>query len=336
MSKILATPAARVYAKEKNIDLANVVGSGKYGAIVLKDLENVLPVMREKGVKITPVAKNVMNYYDVDVKDVAYSNNKITKNDVMSAVGLEKEEKTALENATVVNALILEDKVIPYKGMRKAIGDNMMTSMLNAPQVSHFADIDTTEFMNIFEKTKAVFKEKYNKKLTVTDLLMKAVCITLQRCPKVNANFDGKEIHRRSTVNIGLAVAQEDGLVVPVFNGVENKNIFDICDERSEIVPQARKNKLSGKYYRGATFTISNTGKSVNNFFTPIINPGEVAILGVGRTTQMPAVVDGEIVVRTFTGFSLTIDHRVLDGMDAVGFLNTLNEVLNNPIGIII
>ena len=79
MSKILATPAARVYAKEKNIDLANVVGSGKYGAIVLKDLENVLPVMREKGVKITPVAKNVMNYYDVDIKDVAYSNNKITK-----------------------------------------------------------------------------------------------------------------------------------------------------------------------------------------------------------------------------------------------------------------
>ena len=125
-------------------------------------------------------------------------------------------------------------------------------------------------------------------------------------------------------------------MVVPVFNGVENKSIFDICDERAEIVPQARDNKLSGKYYKGATFTISNTGRSVNNFFTPIINPGEVAILGVGRTAEMPAVVNGEIVIRTFTGFSITIDHRVLDGMDAVNFLNTLNEVISNPINILL
>lgn len=334
MSKILATPAARMYAKENNIDLSKVVGSGKYNAIVLKDLENILPVIGEKGVKITPVAKNVMEYYGVDINDVSHIGNRIKKDDVMNAVGAEKEEKVAFEK--INKASKLEDVVIPYKAMRKAIGDNMMSSMLTAPQVSHFADIDTTDFMNIFEKTKAVFKEKYDKKLTVTDFLIKAVCITLERCPKVNANFDGNEIHRRDTVNIGLAVAQEDGLVVPVFNGVENKSIFDICDERSKTVPLARQNKLSGKSYRGATFTISNTGNSVNNFFTPIINPGEVAILGVGRTAQMPAVVNGEIVIRTFTGFSITIDHRVLDGMDAVNFLNTLNEVISNPIQIIV
>ncbi|WP_290770706.1 dihydrolipoamide acetyltransferase family protein [Anaerofustis sp.] len=332
MSKILATPAARKAAKEKNIDLRVVKGSGKYGAVLLRDLENVSPVEEKKGLKITPVAKNAMNYYNVDIDKVQNDGVKVRKDDVLRAVkwGDDKEQKAPKYTT------LLEDKVIPYKGMRKAIGDNMTASIVNAPQVSHFADIDTTDFMNVFENTKKVFKEKYGKKLTVTDLLIKAVCLTLEKCPKVNTNFDGKEIHRRDTVNIGLAVAQEDGLVVPVFNGIENKSIFEICDERSEIVPQARENKLSGKYYRGATFTISNTGRSVNNFFTPIVNPGEVAILGVGRTAQMPAVVDGEIVVRTFTGFSVTIDHRVLDGMDAVNFLNTLNEVLSNPISILL
>ena len=328
MSKILATPAARVAAKEKNIDLSTVKGSGKLGAIVLKDLDNVaVLVEKDRGVRVTPVAKNAMNYYGVSLNDVVHDGNKIKKQDVVNSINKKQE---------VPVQTLLEEEVIPYKGMRKAIGDNMMTSIQGSPQVSHFADIDTTEFMDIFEKTKVIFKEKYNKKITVTDFLIKAVSLTLQKCPKVNANFDGKEIHRRGTVNIGLAVAQDEGLVVPVFNGVENKTIFDICDERSEIVPQARDNKLSGKYYKGATFTISNTGRSVNNFFTPIINPGEVAILGVGRTAEMPAVVNGEIVVRTFTGFSITIDHRVLDGMDAVNFLNTLNEVISNPINILL
>ena len=328
MSKILATPAARVAAKEKNVDLSTVKGSGKLGAIVLKDLDNVaVLVEKDRGVRVTPVAKNAMNYYGVSLNDVVHDGNKIKKQDVVNSINKKQE---------VPVQTLLEEEVIPYKGMRKAIGDNMMTSIQGSPQVSHFADIDTTEFMDIFEKTKVIFKEKYNKKITVTDFLIKAVSLTLQKCPKVNANFDGKEIHRRGTVNIGLAVAQDEGLVVPVFNGVENKTIFDICDERSEIVPQARDNKLSGKYYKGATFTISNTGRSVNNFFTPIINPGEVAILGVGRTAEMPAVVNGEIVVRTFTGFSITIDHRVLDGMDAVNFLNTLNEVISNPINILL
>ena len=333
MSKILATPAARVAAKEKNIDLSTVKGTGKLGAIVLKDLDNVAVLIgKDRGLKVTPVAKNAMNYYGVSLDDVAHDGNKVKKENVISTVTrMSKDEVSAVPVTPA-----MEEKVIPYKGMRKAIGDNMMTSIQGSPQVSHFADIDTTEFMDIFEKTKVIFKEKYNKKITVTDFLIKAVSLTLQKCPKVNANFDGKEIHRRGTVNIGLAVAQDEGLVVPVFNGVENKSIFDICDERAEIVPQARDNKLSGKYYKGATFTISNTGRSVNNFFTPIINPGEVAILGVGRTAEMPAVVNGEIAIRTFTGFSITIDHRVLDGMDAVNFLNTLNEVISNPINILL
>lgn len=320
MSKILATPAAKVYAKDMGINLSELKGSGEYGSISLKDLKNISP---KSILKATGVAKNAAKYYGIDLNDLNRSGLKITKNDVVAFAENKKEEAN-------------KQTVIEYKGMRKAVGENMMASIHGSAQISHFADIDTTDFMNIYNKTREVFKEKYEMKLTVTDFMIKAVCLTLQKCPKINANFDGKNIYLRDYVNIGLAVAQDGGLVVPVFNNIEQKSIKDICTQRSEIVPKARDNKLSGSYYKGATFTISNTGKSVMNFFTPIINTPEVAILGIGRTEEKPAVKDGQIVIRTFTAFSITIDHRVLDGMDAVNFLNVLNEVISNSVNILV
>lgn len=333
MSNILATPAAREAAKEKGIDLMNIKGSGEFGSIRLKDLANATPsAMVEKGVKATPVAKNVAAYYGADIASVTPSGNKITKADVLNSLNAAPKagEVAALQVAD------LEPKVVPYTGMRKSIGDNMSASLTNLAQLTQFAEIDTTKLMALFKEAKETYKSLSEYKLTLTDLLIKIVSIALMDNEKVNSTLEGDKIYMYPYVNMGLAVALDNGLVVPVIKNTDRLSIKEICELRSDCVPKARDNKLKGDSFKGGTFTITNTGNSIVGFSTPVINPPQVAILGVGRTEEKPVVIDGEIQIRTMTYFSLTIDHRALDGMDGVKFMNRLNELIQNPMCVLL
>ena len=167
--------------------------------------------------------------------------------------------------------------------------------------------------------------------LTYTDLLVKVVAHALREHPRINSTLAEDGIHLIDQINIGVAVALEDGLVVPVLTNADQKGLSVISRETKEIAEKARNNQLNPADLRGGTFTLTNLGMFGIDTFTPIINPPECAILGVGRIVKKPVVHEDEIKIRSMMGFSLSFDHRIVDGAPAAQFLQTVTTYINEP-----
>ena len=173
---------------------------------------------------------------------------------------------------------------------------------------------------------------KETEKISVTDLLVKAVAKALERHPRINSTLSGESIKILKEINIGVAVALTEGLIVPVVKDANKKSIYDVSGEIRDFGKRARKNRVAVEEMTGSTFTISNVGGYGSvDWFTPIINQPESAILGVGRTVKMPVVVDDQIAIRPMMGLSLAFDHRVIDGAPAAEFLATLLKLIEKP-----
>jgi pyruvate dehydrogenase E2 component (dihydrolipoamide acetyltransferase) len=221
-------------------------------------------------------------------------------------------------------------EVIPYEGMRRAIGDNMANSWAIAPKVTHHTSVDMTELLALRQKINTGVKDK--DKVSVTDLIVKAVARALEIKPKINVTLDGEEIRVLQDINVGVAVALDDGLVVPVVRNADRKKLAQISKEIKDLAKRARRNKLEPDEMTGGTFTITNLGAFGSvDWFTPIINQPESAILGLGRTVERPVAVDGQIVIRPMMALSFAFDHRVIDGAPAAEFLGVLIGLLENP-----
>ncbi|MGB3933740.1 MAG: dihydrolipoamide acetyltransferase family protein, partial [bacterium] len=169
------------------------------------------------------------------------------------------------------------------------------------------------------------------EKVSFTDIIVKIVARALEDFPVVNASLQGEEIVYNGQVNVGVAVALEDGLIVPVVKNANKLGIAAISQQVKELAAKAREGKLSPDEYKGGTFTISNLGMFGVDSFTPIINPPESAILGVNRIQKKPVVVNDEIVVRPMMNLSLSFDHRLIDGAVAAQFLQRVKALLENP-----
>ena len=221
-----------------------------------------------------------------------------------------------------------EFELVPYSGMRRAVGDNMIRSWLAAPKVTHQVTVDVSRALELLRRLNERLPEG-EPRVSVTALLVKLVALALERHPRVNASLEGEVIKVFKQINVGVAVAVPDGLVVPVVREANRKSIFQISREVRDLSQRAREGRLTLDEMKGGTFTVTNLGPygSVDHF-TPIINPPESAILGVGRTVEMPVVVEGQIVIRPMMGLSLAFDHRVIDGAPAAEFLAELIRLL--------
>jgi len=282
-------------------------------------------------IKISPAARKLAEENGIDYSQIAGSGpeGRITREDVEKAIaeGVGSAEEEPDDRPTI--------KVIPYEGMRQAIGENMAKSYTTNARVTHHVRVDMSGILELRKKMNEGVADK--DKISVTAILTKAVARALELNPCVNASFTGSEIKIWQDVNIGMAVALPDGLIVPVIRDANKKRLKEINKEIADLAKRARKNKLSVDEMTGATFTITNLGGYGSvDFFTPIINPPEVAILGVGRTTEQPAVVGGQIVVRPLMGLSLVFDHRVVDGAPAAEWLALLIKLIENPTNIFI
>jgi pyruvate dehydrogenase E2 component (dihydrolipoamide acetyltransferase) len=221
-------------------------------------------------------------------------------------------------------------EVIPYEGMRKAIGDNMANSWAVAPKVTHHTSVDLSALLALRKKINSGVRDK--EKTSITDLLVKAVARALERKPALNVTLDGEQIRVLKEINVGVAVALADGLVVPVVRNADQKSLHEVGKEIRDLAKRARRNKLEPDELTGGSFTITNIGAYGSvDWFTPIINQPESAILGIGRTVERPAVVDGQIAIRPLMGMSLAFDHRVVDGAPAAEFLGILIDLIENP-----
>ncbi|QDR81606.1 dihydrolipoamide acetyltransferase family protein [Sporomusa termitida] len=278
-------------------------------------------------VKISPAARALAQANAIDYTVIAGTGpeGRIVREDIEQAI--------ANAAADTDDRAVLE--VIPYEGMRQAIGENMANSWAVAPKVTHHAGVDIAALQALRATINAEVKD--TEKISVTDILVKAVAKALQAHPRLNSTLSGEEIRVLQDINVGVAIAIPDGLVVPVVKNANQKSLADVSKEIKDFAKRARKNKLDPAEMTGGTFTITNLGGYGSvDYFTPIINQPESAILGVGRTVRQPAVQGEQIVIKPIMGLSLAFDHRVIDGAPAAEFLALLIKLIEQPYKIFI
>ena len=213
----------------------------------------------------------------------------------------------------------------PLRGMRRGIAQHMSDSLKNSAQLSYFLEVDVTEAQRLRREA----SQGDDANITLAHVLIKACAAALQRVPAMNSVLASGTVHYFDQVNIGVAVALDDGLIVPVLRDVGNMDIREISTATHEMAEKARANSLSPDDVVGGTFTISVLG-SVDGF-TPILNQPQSGILGVGRSVQKPVVIRGEVVVREMMTLSLTADHQVIDGAVAASFMRRLQATVERP-----
>jgi len=297
--RVIAMPSVRKYAREKGVDIQLVTGSGPNGRILKEDIDNYLAGTAKAATAET------------EAKETA--------------------EKPAPETAAATGEVLLETRE-KMSGIRRAIAKAMVQSKHTAPHVTLMDEVDVTKLVAHRKKFKEVAAEK-GIKLTFLPYVVKALVSALREYPILNASIDdeAEEIIHKHYYNIGIAADTERGLLVPVVKDADRKSMFAIAKEINELAQKAREGKLAPNEMKGSSCTITNIGSAGGQWFTPVINHPEVAILGIGRIAEKPVVRDGEIVAAPVLALSLSFDHRIIDGATAQYALNHIKRLLSDP-----
>lgn len=305
--RIIAMPSVRKFARQKGIDIILVAGSGKNGRVLKEDIESFLT----GGSTQTAVAEVEAPQAEVQTE--------------------EKVEQKAASAPAIPQGQYPETRE-KMSGIRKAIAKAMVNSKHTAPHVTLMDEIDVTKLVANRKKFKEVAAQK-GIKLTFLPYVVKALTSALREFPALNTSLDDAagEIVHKHYYNIGIAADTDKGLLVPVVKDADRKSIFGISNEINELASKARDGKLAPDEMKGASCTITNIGSAGGQWFTPVINHPEVAILGIGRISEKPIVREGEIVVAPVLALSLSFDHRLIDGATAQYALNHIKKLLNDP-----
>ena len=322
--RVLASPAAKKLAKDMGVDIALVPGTGPKGRVTEEDVRNFKaappppPAAAEPAepkVKASPLAAKVAADIGLELKDVA-AKGRVMAADILAAV--QRGGPAAPEEK--------REESVPMNGMRKAIARNMLNSHMTSPTVTFNLGVDMTELKRLREQLKSA-----DIKVSYTDILVKVVAVALTEFPLLNCSVVDNNIVYKRYVNMGVAVALDNGLVVPNVRDADKKSLKEISAEVKDLAKKAREGGLPMDALTGGTFTITNLGMFGIESFSPIINQPEVAILGVNTMQDKVVVVDGEICVRPIMNLSLTADHRVVDGSVAAQFLQRVKQLMEKP-----
>lgn len=302
--RIIAMPSVRKYARDNNVDIRAVVGSGKNGRVLKEDVDKFLAGGQE-------VAEQAPVVEDVAVETTVEAP-KATPTVVLEGDFPETREKLS--------------------GIRKAIAKAMVHSKQTAPHVTLMDEVDVTALVAHRKKFKDIAAEK-GVKLTYLPYVVKALIATLREFPEFNRSLDDatQEVIQKYYYNIGIAADTERGLLVPVIKHADRKSLFAISNSINELAEKAREGKLTPQEMKGASMSITNIGSAGGQWFTPVINHPEVAILGIGRIAEKPVIKNGEIVAAPVLALSLSFDHRMIDGATGQNALNYLKRLLSEP-----
>lgn len=338
--RLFASPRARRLAERKGVDLARVSGSGPQDAIVERDVVAFL----EQQPGITPVARRMAREAGLDLAEVspAAPGQKIRKADIEAE--LEKRQPSVAstaaptaegavrpEPATAAPGLIpVGGRVVELSRTRQTIARRMSESDEVTAPVTYMREVDATRLVELRRRILDMIPDD-SVRPTYTDLLVAITARVLRKQPALNSTFDGETWRQFDEVHMSLAVDTERGLIVPIIRNAHTLGVGELARARRKLVEQVREGSVSPDALQGGTFTITNLGTMGVDFFTPIVNPPQVAILAVGRIREVPAVHEGEIVVRHVLGLGLTADHRVIDGAPAGRFLNEVARIVEEP-----
>jgi pyruvate dehydrogenase E2 component (dihydrolipoamide acetyltransferase) len=324
-----ATPVAKKMAEEHGVDLSSVSATGKGGKVTKDDVQAAISPAAAPGtgpVIATPAARRTARLSGVDISQVRGTGpgGRIQAGDVVSF----KPGLTAPAAPQVMSG-----EKIPLIGMRRTIAERLTESYQSIPHIQFTASVDMTNFIQARTDYNNLALERGDQKVSVTAMLIKLVAMTLADHRMLNSSLVGEEIVVHEDINIGVAVALDRGLIVPVLKNVEQKGVKEIAAESNDLVDRARNEQLTGADVRGGTFTITNLGPFGVEQFNAIINPPEAAILAIGATTEeVIALGDGVIAIRPIMRFTLSADHRIIDGAVAARFIADLKATLENPI----
>ena len=338
---VAITPVARKVARASELDIATISGTGPRGKVTRRDVEAALePNGKGQGglgkVYATPAARRLAAEKQIRLGEIAGSGpgSRVQAADVLAYA------EAAAPVAQVAQGMEQPVReIVPLQGKRRTIAERLTASYQAIPHINFTASIDMTRFEEARAKLNARSEQAGGERISATALLAKIVAQTLLRHPWLNSSFQeadgaqGAEIHLFRDVNMGIAVALDDGLIVPVIRNAAQKGVAEIAAEVKDLATRARSGGLAPAEVREGTFTISNLGPYGVEQFTAIINPPQAAILAVGAT--QPEVVpdaDGHVVVRPIMRVTLAADHRVVDGAVAAHFIADLKAALEEPV----
>ncbi|MBI6942610.1 2-oxoglutarate dehydrogenase complex dihydrolipoyllysine-residue succinyltransferase [Pseudomonas putida] len=291
----VAAPAARKLAEENGINLASVAGTGKGGRVTKED---VVAAVANKKAAPAPAAKPA----------------------------------AAAAAPVVVAAGDRTEKRVPMTRLRAKIAERLVEAQSNMAMLTTFNEVDMTEVMALRSKYKDLFEKTHNGvRLGFMSFFVKAATEALKRFPAVNASIDGNDIVYHGYADVGVAVSSDRGLVVPVLRNAESMSLAEIENGIATFGKKARDGKLAIEEMTGGTFTITNGGTFGSMMSTPIVNPPQAAILGMHNIIQRPMAINGQVVIRPMMYLALSYDHRLIDGKEAVTFLVTIKNLLEDP-----
>jgi 2-oxoglutarate dehydrogenase E2 component (dihydrolipoamide succinyltransferase) len=292
----ILSPAARKLAEENGIDPNSIAGTGKGGRVTKEDV--VAAVEAKKNAPAAPAAK-----------------------------------PAAAASAPVVTAVgDRTEKRVPMTRLRAKIAERLVEAQSTMAMLTTFNEVDMTEVMALRSKYKDLFEKSHNGvRLGFMSFFVKAATEALKRFPAVNASIDGNDIVYHGFADIGVAVSSDRGLVVPVLRNAEQMSLAEIESGIATFGKKAKDGKLSIEEMTGGTFTITNGGTFGSMMSTPIVNPPQAAILGMHNIVQRPMAINGQVVIRPMMYLALSYDHRLIDGKEAVTFLVTIKNLLEDP-----
>lgn len=327
------SPLAAKLIEENHVDVSNLNGTGVGGQISRKDVEEYLARRStpEGKIKATPAARRVAGEIQVDLRGVKGTGpeGRIQAADVSSY-----KKTPTIQKADGGLPEILKE--IPLIGMRRMIADNMARSMREAPHMTLQIDVQMDEVETLRKSANEKITDK-NSRISATAVIVKAAALAIKKFPIVNSQFTNEKILVFSDINIGVATALEDGLIVPVIHFADQLPVSRISIMLNDLATRARDNKLKPEDLVNGTFTISNLGMFGIDRFTAIINPPQSAILAVGaiKRHMIPDDIDDQIIrIKKMLTFNLSADHRVMDGAQAAYFMAELRDILQKPEGL--
>ena len=296
------------------------------------------PPARKKDERIlaSPIVRKIAAERGIELATVRGSGpgGRIIKQDIEGAEALPVAAELETPRASAPAVSTPTGRVEPFSRMRATIAKRMADSMREAPHFYVTTEIDMSEAVRL--RTSLKLSDRVSADVTYTHLLVKAVAVALGRHPRLNASFSGNGRELKAEINVGIAVALDDGLIVPVLHGCQAMSLLDIAAQANGLVERARTGKPTPQDLSGGTFTISNLGMYPVEHFTAVINPPQAAILATSAIKERPTVRDGQVVISRTMMATLSCDHRVLDGATGAQFLEELKNLLENPVGLMV
>jgi pyruvate dehydrogenase E2 component (dihydrolipoamide acetyltransferase) len=365
--RLKASPIARKLAQEQGVDLATVTATGPEGRITKDDVLQAIATPRmapaaaappaavpaaptDERLKISPIARKLCEALALDPTTVSGTGpgGRITKDDVLRVAEARQAPAgatpavsetpaasvtPAVATAPAATAGLSSSRTIPLRGIRGRVAERMFQSWNTIPRVTEVMQVDMNATVAFREAMQAQWEQQYALRISLNDMITRAVAVALRRHPRLNATLVDQEVRLHDSINIGLAVNLDEGLIVPVIRHTDHKDLGQIARESRALAEKARAvpMRLHPDEVSDGTFTITNLGPTGIDLFTPIINPPQIAILGVGMVQRRPVVVGDALAIRPSVYLCLVFDHRAVDGVPAANFLQEVKRLLEKP-----